>query len=120
MKRILIISIILLSPLSRAQEPSWQVLPDTCVVQKMGELCEMSVEITTENLPNETYCLNLDGQALDCWLAAETSLQTVLSYRQALLLGLEDPHHNIVLSLQLKIKALQSNRRRLRSPWSIF
>ena len=120
MQRVIFFCLILLTSTVQAKEPSWQVLPDTCVVNHLGELCEMAVEITTENLPDKTYCLNLGGQPLDCWLAAKTPLQTVLSYRQAIILGLTDSENDIVLSLQLKIKALQSNRRRLRSPWSIF
>ncbi|WP_416306250.1 DUF3019 domain-containing protein [Neptunicella sp. SCSIO 80796] len=107
---------------SQATEPDWQVLPDTCVVDKPGDLCTMSLTISARSLPNDTYCLYLADQKLECWQTIKQSFQTTIRYGQNSRLALVNSRDYVVLSADLKIKTLQSpqGRRRVRSPWSIF
>ncbi|WP_438862243.1 DUF3019 domain-containing protein [Neptunicella sp.] len=114
--------LLLISVKSQAIEPNWQVLPDTCVVENAGDLCDMSLTIVTQHLPAGVYCLTLSGKQLDCVDSINPLWHPTVHFRQTAQLALLDSNNNIVFTTVLKIKTLQSaqGRRRIRSPWSIF
>ncbi|MGS2721678.1 DUF3019 domain-containing protein [Paraglaciecola aestuariivivens] len=105
-----------------AQAPKWDLQPSICVVQNIGDVCEMLIKIDAHHLPQETFCLFLEDALIRCSKRAYFPQEIALTIKQNATLELKDAAHKTVLSKQLKIKYLESThlRRRVRAPWSLF
>jgi len=105
-----------------AQRPVWTLQPNVCVAQKVGDECQLSLNIETENMPTELLCLFLDGQLLTCSRQAYFPRKVFISIQQDALLELKNKAQKIILSKKLLIKYLEPHdqRRRIRPPWSLF
>jgi hypothetical protein len=105
-----------------AQRPAWTLQPSVCVAQKVGDECQLNLNIETKNMPSELLCLFLDGQLLTCSRMAYFPQNISISIQQDALLELKNKAQQILLSKKLLIKYLESQeqRRRVRPPWSLF
>lgn len=105
-----------------AQSPEWQVMPTICISDTQGDYCEMEIEVNLQNLPNGRYCLTLNELILACYISSEFPIRTKVEIKSSSELQLIDANQTIVLSTRLAVKSQQTyiNRRRLRSPWSLF
>jgi hypothetical protein len=105
-----------------AKTPQWQVKPTICISEKAEELCSFVIQITQLGLPLGPYCLTLGKQTLGCFKKNEFPLNLAVQLSENTELMLLDQQQNIVLTKTILIKSQQANsqRRRLRSPWSIF
>jgi hypothetical protein len=112
----------LLSQSAVAQSPQWQVQPSICISEQAGQNCEFEVEITLLNLPAGQYCLALAENVLRCADAAEFPLKITIRIDKNSELKLLNSAQQTLLSLTLLVKSRQANmqRRRLRNPWSLF
>ncbi|MDP5032033.1 MAG: DUF3019 domain-containing protein [Paraglaciecola sp.] len=77
--------------------------------------------IALENMTAEQYCLSLDSRNLGCYSITEFPLELTVKLEQSEQLTLLDTKQTTLLTTTLFIKSQrQKQRRRLRSPWSIF
>jgi hypothetical protein len=117
---VLIVGIILCSEVS-AQTPSWTIQPNICVAQRVGDECQLTFSIDTQNMPSEPLCLFLDGQLLSCSQQGYFYQKISVFIKTNALIELKNKAQNTVLSKTLLIKYRESKeRRRIRPPWSLF
>jgi hypothetical protein len=119
---VFISSLYLFSQGLAAQLPFWHVQPTICIRPSDTELCRLTLIIQQEGLAQGQYCLFLSQQQLRCVDDNQFPLSLEVSLAGSNRLLLLDPSENVILSAELEVKSQQSNaqRRRLRSPWSIF
>ncbi|MFT6087826.1 MAG: hypothetical protein ACJA11_003092 [Glaciecola sp.] len=100
----------------------WLVQPKACIVQKLGDTCEIDINITLPPLPPGQYCYHQDKQRLICFDAQAQVSQLTLSYTQTIILTLQNQANEPFYSQKLKIKTRESKKRvrRVRDPWSLF
>jgi hypothetical protein len=105
-----------------AQTPQWHVQPTICISDNAEEQCSFVMQIALSHLPAGEYCLTVGEQPLGCFKNTDFPLEVSVRLVNNTLLKLVDKHKNTVLSANLIIKTQQATnqRRRLRSPWSIF
>ena len=105
-----------------AQTPAWTIQPNICVAQRVGDECQLTFSIETQNTPSELLCLFLDGQLLTCSQQAYFHKKTSISIKQNALIELRNKAQQTILSKTLLIKYLEphNQRRRIRPPWSLF
>jgi hypothetical protein len=105
-----------------AKNVSWHIQPKVCVNESAGQPCTFSVTVDVKGLAKEEYCLFLQQQKLQC--LHNTAFPTTFELRleEQSQLFLRNTQQHVVLTETLKIKSLvgQKQRRRLRSPWSLF
>ena len=118
---VLIAGIIICSKVS-AQAPAWTIQPNICVAQRVGDACQLTFSIDTQNMPSEPFCLFLEGQLLNCSQQAYFYKEISISIKKNSLMELKNKAHKTILSKQLRIKYLEprEQRRRIRPPWSLF
>ncbi|MBC3765231.1 DUF3019 domain-containing protein [Neptunicella marina] len=121
MKGIYLLLLLLVVPFQSFSEPNWKVLPNTCVVEKAGDWCVIPVKVKLSDLPTGEYCVMFEETPLGCTRAGE-ELTAQVRFQKPGQLTLLNQDKQPVLSTMLKIKTLmpQNQRRRVRSPWSIF
>jgi hypothetical protein len=105
-----------------AQKPAWTIQPNICVAQTIGDECQLTFTIETQNMPSELLCLFLDGQLLTCSQQAYFHKKTFISIKKNTLIELKNKAQKTILSKKLLIKYLEPHdqRRRIRPPWSLF
>ncbi|WP_367179824.1 DUF3019 domain-containing protein [uncultured Paraglaciecola sp.] len=105
-----------------AQTPVWTIQPNTCVAKRLGDTCQLTFSIETEDLPPERLCLFLEGKLLSCSQQSHFYKETSISITQNSLLELKNMAQQTILSKTLMIKYLEphAQRRRIRPPWSLF
>ena len=120
--RFLAVCFLLNSIFVQAAKPSWQVKPSVCVTNNVGAVCQFSIKVFTANLPVGEYCLYLQLKKQRCLMQDQfpVSLEVELSTPSELIL--KNAQGQVLLSQPLSVKSLTPNnqRRRLRSPWSLF
>jgi hypothetical protein len=102
--------------------PAWTIQPNVCIAQKIGDPCELTFNIETQNMPSELLCLFLDGELLSCSQQAYFYKKTSISISQNALIELKNKAQKTILSKRLLIKYIEPHeqRRRIRAPWSLF
>jgi len=104
-----------------AQTPAWTIQPNICVAQRVGDECQLTFSIESQNMPSEQLCLFLDGQLLTCSQKAYFYKKISILITKNALIELKNKAQKTVLSKTLLIKYRESNeRRRIRPPWSLF
>jgi len=105
-----------------AQTPAWTIQPNICVAQRVGDECQLTFSIETQNMPSEPLCLFLDGQLLHCSQQAYFYKETSILIKKNALIELKNRAQKTILSKQLLIKYREPHeqRRRIRPPWSLF
>lgn len=105
-----------------AQKPAWTIQPNVCIAQRVGDECQLTFSIETQDMPLEQLCLFLDGQLLNCSQKANFLKEISILIRKNALIELKNSSQTTLLSKSLQIKYLESSaqRRRIRPPWSLF
>lgn len=104
--------------------PSLNVSPKVCAVEKQSQRCELEVELEFALADATDVCITYAGSPLKCW---QNAIKGNFSYTASVQFGavysLINRQTGVTLA-QAKIDVqsinLQSQRRRLRSPWSFF
>ncbi len=122
MRLVVVILSIFFSETIAANTPAWSVQPHICISQQLGEACQLTFNIETENMPNKPLCLFIDGQLLQCAQAAKFTEAITVTIQQDALLELKNSAQHTLVShpLQLKFFATKTRRKRVRPPWSLF
>ncbi|GAB2692788.1 DUF3019 domain-containing protein [Aliiglaciecola aliphaticivorans] len=109
-------------PNSWSQTPSWRVQPKVCIVENLGDTCEMVLTLKFENLAPGTYCYYQGQTRLNCWTGAAVNKTLIIRFIEETTLYLKSDNGKVILSHQLDIKARASKKRvrRVRQPWSLF
>lgn len=120
--RYLAIGLLLTSIFVQGAEPSWQVKPSVCVNEKAGVVCQFEIQVFTENLPSGIYCLYLQQQKPRCLKQNQFPVTLAVKLSASSELILKNQQGQELLTQRLSVKSLTINhqRRRLRSPWSLF
>ncbi|MDF2177905.1 DUF3019 domain-containing protein [Aliiglaciecola sp. CAU 1673] len=108
------------SPIAVAQERAWALKPTVCVVERLGEVCELPLNIELFGVFPAQACLFLQSTELACWSPIPSQISVVVEYNEPAEISLRDPLDLPILSSHLDIKALIPVRRRVRAPWSLF
>ncbi|MDU0353889.1 DUF3019 domain-containing protein [Paraglaciecola aquimarina] len=105
-----------------AQTPQWTVQPSVCITNSIGSSCQLTIKITTQNLPANKHCIFLDGQQIQCSINGYSGQNVTLNIKQAARLELRNHNQQTVLTqtLSIKYQNVPTMRRRIRNPWSIF
>ncbi len=106
---------------SMAQQ-RWTVQPSSCIVDTLGDECEMQLNIMTRDLTPGDYCYFQDQVQLSCWHTDEPITQVHLRFTQPTVVLLKNAQGQIMLTHSIDIKSRESSRktRRVRQPWSLF
>jgi hypothetical protein len=117
-----LVAIILFCNKASAQAPAWIIQPNICVTQQVGEMCQLTFNIETQDMPPGVLCLFLNGELLTCSQQGYFYNKISISIAQDSQLELKDNAQKVVLSKTLQIKYLEphNQRRRIRPPWSLF
>lgn len=125
---------------TQATQSEWSISPSTCVVDKPGDSCRLkftfrarkhmsksSVASNNEHSSNEpshdhSICIHVDDTTLRCWEKppAVASLEVELNHNSEL--TITNAAQNVLYQRSLEVKSIQPlrQRRRVRSPWSMF
>ncbi|MCF2948748.1 DUF3019 domain-containing protein [Paraglaciecola aquimarina] len=118
---VLIISIFFCHQIA-AMSAAWSIQPNICISDKVGDNCQLTINIEIENLPTGLHCLFLDDQQLSCSEQGKFLNEISITIKQNAVLMLKNKDQQTVLSqaLSIKYQATFAKRRRIRNPWSIF
>lgn len=116
----LTISLLMMLSLCPASAQDWIVRPNTCIVEKQGESCDMQINIRFPAPLNGPHCLYLDRQVIQCWDTMPDQFTFPLRYASGMTLTLKDKQDKSVLTANLSVKVVIRERRRIRAPWSFF
>jgi hypothetical protein len=101
---------------------TWVVQPNTCIVQSLGDFCELALSINLPALPHGEYCYYQNEQVLSCFDLNTPVLLVEIRFNEFTLLSLRNTSEQIIFSQALAIKTRKTNKkvRRVRDPWSLF
>ncbi|GAB5381294.1 MAG: hypothetical protein Alis3KO_31650 [Aliiglaciecola sp.] len=101
---------------------NWEVSPKVCIVESMGDECEIALNINVQKLEKGQYCYFQNDTLLSCWHTENTQNQVVLRFSEPTILILKNQHDETVFSHPIDLKARESTKRtrRVRQPWSLF
>ena len=118
----LVISHIAYAKADDASRLSWQVQPKVCIVEKLGDSCEMALSIVTKGLEQGEYCYFNNDQLMHCKSFIHPNDTITVRFSGLTVLQLRDSQNNILLSHEMQVKARnsRSQTRRVRQPWSLF
>ncbi|GAC15410.1 DUF3019 domain-containing protein [Aliiglaciecola lipolytica] len=104
------------------ETPSWSVQPKVCIVENLGDLCEMELSLSFHGLEPGKYCYFQDQTRLNCWSGSAQQTTLLIRFTKDTVLYLKSAQGNVILSHKMDIKARASNKqvRRVRQPWSLF
>ena len=107
---------------AKATSISWDIRPKTCVVESIGEPCEIELQIELHALPKGQYCYFQNDVLLNCWDSEIPQTRVVLRFNEPVTFALKDKNGKTVLvhSIDLKTRENSKRTRRVRQPWSLF
>lgn len=101
---------------------TWRVQPNTCIVQSLGDFCELELSISLPALPQGEYCYYQNEQRLFCFNLTKPVLLVEIRYNEYTALTLRNSSQQILFTQDLDIKTRKTKKkvRRVRDPWSLF
>lgn len=101
---------------------TWQVQPNTCIVQSLGDYCELALSINLPSLPEGEYCYYQNLEVLLCFELNKPTLLVEMRFNEYTLLTLRNNAQQILFTQALDIKTRKAKKkvRRVRDPWSLF
>jgi hypothetical protein len=101
---------------------TWRVQPNTCIVQSLGDFCELELSIILPKLPEGEYCYYQNEQLLFCFELTSPKLLVEMRFSEYTLLTLRNKSQQILFTQALDIKTRKTKKmvRRVRDPWSLF
>ncbi|MEP4888428.1 MAG: DUF3019 domain-containing protein [Aliiglaciecola sp.] len=109
-------------PKAWSNSPSWHVQPKVCIVENLGDTCEMVLTMHFKNLAPGAYCYYQGQTPLNCWTDAPPEKTLVIRFIEETTLYLKSQDGSVILSHTMDIKARANKKqvRRVRQPWSLF
>lgn len=104
----------------------WNVIPSACVVDRPGDFCRLEFEIITTPkelaIPSLPACLYLEKKLIQCWEQLPEHITTSVEIKETSTLLLVDNNKDVLFEKKLEVKSIHPvrQRRRVRSPWSMF
>ncbi len=98
------------------------IKPSVCMINKLGDTCQMTVKVMWHNDQPIDACLFQNGSRLTCWQNVhEINTEIDISLDQDMKFTLENDQQ-VFASQQIKINTAipKKYRRRLRANWSFF
>lgn len=104
------------------KNPSWQVVPKVCIVQTVGDMCQLALNITLPALEHEVVCYYLDDNLLQCFPSIQPITKLTVSFSKNIRLTLRTKNAEILYTqaLEIKTREISIKVRRVRDPWSFF
>ncbi len=114
----------------RAAATDWEIVPTTCLVERLGSACHLQLQIkppaprlegSLSNNPPQQVCFNLDEEQLHCRLLDIEVIAFDIQFdRQRTLSVWLDGIQVYSTTLRIQSTSPIVKRRRVRSPWSLF
>lgn len=104
----------------QAEQAGWQIKPNICVVEQIGEPCELKLNISLWGDIPEHSCLFLQDAMVECWAMPDAQISVTLQVREASVISMRDSDDRTLLQETLEVKSLSRIRQRVRTPWSVF
>ncbi|NQY33506.1 MAG: DUF3019 domain-containing protein [Alteromonadaceae bacterium] len=101
----------------------FSIKPLTCVVQKIGDTCQLMATVRWKADIPANLCLVQDETKIYCWKNKKMGTQVIpIELKDTTNFTLIDDGNTVFASQKVNINAIQptKTRRRLRSAWSIF
>ena len=101
----------------------FSIKPLTCVVQKIGDVCQLMATVRWKADIPASLCLVQDETKIFCWKNKKIGKQIIpIEVKSTTNFTLIDERNSVFASQKVIITAIQptKTRRRLRSAWSIF
>lgn len=108
------------SPAIQADPAGWRIKPNVCVVEQIGDACELKLNISLWGDIPQHSCLFLKDAPVQCWAMPDEKISVTLQLREASVISMRDSEDRTLLQQTLEIKSLSRIRRRVRTPWSVF
>lgn len=107
---------------AQAAPIQWEVRPKICIVESMGDECEIVLNISAQDLPQGRYCFYQNEALLNCWHANKAQKQVRLRFSEPTELVIKNENNEAVFIHSIDLKARESTKRtrRVRQPWSLF
>ncbi|MDP2561053.1 DUF3019 domain-containing protein [Psychrobium sp. 1_MG-2023] len=108
---------------SQQSDIKLQIKPQACIVDKLGESCQLVLHADWQSSMAVDLCLMQQQQQLFCWKQRkQAKFDFNVSLRETTLFSLVDGQQQILASTKLKVSAANNKkyRRRLRPDWSVF
>lgn len=108
--------------LSAASTTELIIKPSVCMVNKLGDSCQMRVKVKWHNAQPIDACLFQNNLSLTCWKGVrEINTELNISLAQDMVFTLKN-EQQLFASQQIKINTAlpKKYRRRLRANWSFF
>ncbi len=104
----------------QAEQAGWRIKPNICVVEQMGDPCELKLNISLWGEIPDHSCLFLQDAMVQCWAMPDKNISVTLEFREATVISMRDSDDRTLLQETLEVKSLSRIRQRVRTPWSVF
>jgi len=99
------------------------ISPNTCIVNKLGDICRKELIIKWKTPTKANYCLYDKRRKIKCWVNQSNISESLLvSIKVTTTLTLKDENKQMIASTTIVVNGATSTRfrRRLRADWSVF
>ncbi|MCF2857648.1 DUF3019 domain-containing protein [Pseudoalteromonas sp. SMS1] len=99
------------------------IKPIICMVQSIGQMCEMTIAVQWHAETVDDVCLFQDEQKLQCWQnTRQAKAKLNIALGQDMVFSLKNAKMETLASQKVKVNAAISRkyRRKLKSDWSFF
>ncbi|GGD70276.1 DUF3019 domain-containing protein [Lacimicrobium alkaliphilum] len=104
----------------QAEPAGWRIKPNICVVEQIGDACELQLDISLWGEIPQHSCLFIQDSQVQCWAMPDEKISITLQFREASVISMRDSDDQTLLQETLEIKSLSRIRQRVRTPWSVF
>jgi hypothetical protein len=117
-------------------QQGWLVQPKACIVEALGDECELSFDIILPTLEKGVYCYFANNENLQCFNSKNPVSVIEISFSENTLLSLRlmPSTNNTILAidtnnlppplftqmLEIRTRTSKKQVRRVRDPWSLF
>lgn len=121
-KLTLLLLTLLYAQCSLAQSSVWHIEPDSCVVTEIDEFCDSVITIQLLAELDSPACVYARNRWIGCFTADKHTLSHPITITEDIRLELRSDGGILLAQSTIAFKLLkaQSQRRRIRLPWSVF
>lgn len=101
----------------------FSIKPYTCIVNKLGDTCQLTATVEWQAMENINVCLYQDNREMFCWNNVAKGKKVLpVNISETTQFVLSQKINQVLASQKVKIASAtpMKKRRRLRSDWSIF
>lgn len=107
----------------QGETAGWRAAPTHCVVEAVGDECQVTLNLHVPQSDDEGYCLFMGDTRISCDYLPGKVYDVVLRFSKKQQLTVRNATTgDIVYDVTLHIESLKPHRkrRRIKQPWSIF